>query len=283
MRIAFATVVYKAAYKFYKDFIDTINKQDAKEFDVILLNDDLNDNEYDNLTQSINRSVVKIKNDGKSSIPENRIKLIEGAKIKNYELLILGDFDDTMSKNRISVILSEFDDNYSFFYNELYYLNTDNIFFYSLPLVIEDIDSIYECNFLGLSNTALNLKMIDQTMLETLYNKQTTAFDWMFYSLLLLKGHKGKRVDNCKTYYRIYNQNTAGEVDISLGVLKKEIEVKIEHYSKLIDIDSVYIDLLKFYSMLHDSFEDYSKIVLEKSAINNRYWWGRLTTNHFKG
>ena len=50
MRVAFGTVVYKAAYKFYKDFIDTINKQDAKEFDVILLNDDLDDNEYDNLT-----------------------------------------------------------------------------------------------------------------------------------------------------------------------------------------------------------------------------------------
>lgn len=283
MRVAFGTVVYRAAYKFHRDFIDTINKQDAKDFDVILLNDDLDDNEYDNLTQEINRRVIKIKNGRTSSISENRIKLIESAKKYNYNLLIFGDFDDTMSKNRISMILSEFDDNYSFFYNELFYLNTDKKFFHSLPPLIEDVNLIHECNFLGLSNTALNLNMIDQTILETLYNKQTKAFDWMIYSLLLLKGHKGKRVDKCKTYYRIYDQNTAGEVDISLGGLKKEVEIKIDHYSKLIDIDSDYIDLLKFYLMIHDSFEQYSNILFKKLTINNNYWWGRLNKDLFKG
>lgn len=281
MRVAFGTVVYKAAYKFHKDFINTINKQDAEEFDVFLLNDDLDDNEYDNLIQGINRSVIRIISDEKNSIPENRIKLIERAKKEKYDLLILGDFDDTMSENRISTILLKFNDDYSFFYNELYYLNTDKKFFHSLPPTIEDIDSIYECNFLGLSNTALNLKKIDRTILETLYNKQTTAFDWMIYSLLLLQGHKGKRVDTCKTYYRIYDQNTAGEADISLGGLKKEVEIKIDHYSMLIDIDSAYIGLLEFYSMLHDSFEEYSNILLEKSIINNYYWWGRLNTDYF--
>jgi hypothetical protein len=283
MRVAFGTVVYKAAYKFHRDFIETINKQDAKEFDVFLLNDDLDDNEYDNLFQEINRSVIRIMSDEKNSIPENRIKLIERAKKEKYDLLILGDFDDTMSENRISTILSNFNDEYSFFYNQLYYLNTDKKFFHSLPPIVEDIDSIYECNFLGLSNTALNLKKIDRTMLETLSKKQTTAFDWMIYSLLLLQGHKGKRVDTCKTYYRIHDQNTAGEADISLGGLKKEVEIKIDHYSKLIDFDLAYIDLLKFYSMLYESFEEYSKILLEKSTINNRYWWGRLSTDYFKG
>ncbi len=281
MRVAFGTVVYKAAYKFHRDFIDTINKQDAEAFDVFLLNDDLDDNEYDNLIQGINRSVIRIMSDEMNSIPENRIRLIERVKKEKYDLLILGDFDDTMSENRISNILSNFSNDYSFFYNELYYLNTDKKFFHSLPPIIEDIDSIYECNFLGLSNTALNLKKIDRTMLETLYNKQTTAFDWMIYSLLLLQGHKGKRVDTCKTYYRIYDQNTAGEADISLGGLKKEVEIKIDHYSKLIDIDSAYIDLLKFYSMLHDSFEEYSNILFEKLTINNHYWWGRLSTDYF--
>jgi sialic acid synthase SpsE len=160
-------------------------------------------------------------------------------------------------------------------------LNVDKKFFHYLPPTIEYIGPISECNFLGLSNTALNLNKIDCTFLETLYNKQTIAFDWMIYSLLLLQGNKGKRVDACKTYYRIYDQNTAGDADTSLVGLKKEIQIKITHYSGLIDIDSKYIDLLKFYSMLYDSFEEYSHILLEKSTINNRYWWGRLNTDYF--
>jgi cellulose synthase/poly-beta-1,6-N-acetylglucosamine synthase-like glycosyltransferase len=119
MRVAFGTVVYKAAYKFHRDFIDTLNKQDAVEFDIFLLNDDLDDNEYDNLVQGISRNVIRVMGDEEYSIPESRIKLIERAKKDKYDLLILGDFDDTMSKNRISTMLSNFDDDYSFFYNEL--------------------------------------------------------------------------------------------------------------------------------------------------------------------
>jgi hypothetical protein len=281
MRVAFGTVVYAAAYKFHRDFIDTINKQDTRDFDVLLLNDDLEDNKYDDLIKGIDNNVVRMASRENRTIPENRIELIKRAKEDKYDLLILGDFDDVMSENRISEIVKNYDSKYCFFYNDLYYMNTEKNFFCFLPSALEDIKPILECNFLGLGNTALNLDKVDFKTLEILNNKQTVAFDWIIFSLLVLQAHKGKKVDRCKTYYRIHNQNTAGETGTSIEGLKQEIEIKIGHYYKLIDIDSAYDDLLKFYNRLNDSFDEYSNLLLEKSTINNRYWWGRLSKKYF--
>ena len=70
-----------------------------------------------------------------SSIPENRIKFIEGKRWLWFAYF--RGFDDTV-KEQSECDLSEFDDNYSF-YNELYYLDTDKNSHY-LPPIIEDID-----------------------------------------------------------------------------------------------------------------------------------------------
>jgi hypothetical protein len=279
MRVVFGTVVYEAAYKFHKEFIETINNQDTMEFDVLLLNDNLELDKFDAIIKGIDRNVLTLESTQNSTIPETRIELMKWAKQHEYDLLILGDFDDTMSKNRISETILDFDAEYCFYYNELYYLNTGKKFFTTLPPSVESILPILECNFLGLSNTALNLNMVDMDILDILYNKQTVAFDWIIYSILLLRGYKGKRVDGCKTYYRIYDQNTAGETDMSIEGLKKEIEIKRDHYSKLFDIDSVYDDLQMVYNKLNDSFEEYAHVLLINARINNRYWWGKLDRN----
>ena len=275
MKAVFGTVVYQTVNSYIEDFINAVNHQDTKDFDVLLLNDNLNDEKCDFLTNRIKQKVIWLNCITDHRIPELKIELIKSAKEKKYNLLILGDFDDPFSENRVSKYIMNYDSKYSFYYNELYYMDQINSFFCTLPPVVEDINPILECNFLGFSNTALNMNTIDYTLLlDSLKVKQTIAFDWMVFSLLLLQGHKGKKIADCKTYYRIYEHNIAGETDYNIEGLKKEIKIKVAHYSKLVDIDSRYLDLYKFYDDLKNSFE--TKLLLEKSTINNRYWWGSI-------
>jgi len=279
MKVAFGSVVYGMAYPFHEDFIDAINHQDTKDFDVLLLNDDLNDESCEHLTNGIKQKTIWVKCQTNYTIPELKIELIKSAKEKRYDLLILGDFDDSFSKHRISKYIMNYDPIYSFYYNELFYMDHKKRFFCMLPPVVEEITPILECNFLGFSNTALDLDKVDSTLLNSLKTRQTIAFDWMVFSLLLLKGHKGKLIDDCKTYYRIHEHNIAGESDCSNEGLKKEIEIKIAHYSKLMDIDSRYLGLYQFYTDLKNSFE--TNLLVEKSTINNRYWWGSINKDNF--
>jgi len=274
MRVAFGTVIYKMAHSYQEDYINAINNQDTKDFDVLLLNDNLNNEKCEYLTNRIKQKIIWVNRKTDMTIPELKIELIKSAKEKEYELLIFGDFDDSFSENRISQYILNYDSKYSFYYNELYYMDQKNRFFYMLPPIVEEINPILECNFLGFSNTALNMNTIDHTLLNSLNTKQTIAFDWMVFSLLLLQGHKGKKIEDCLTYYRIHEHNIAGETHYSIEGLKKEVEIKVAHYSKLVGIDSRYLGLYKFYTDLKNSFT--TNLLLKKLTINNQYWWGSI-------
>ncbi|WP_414151379.1 N-acetylneuraminate synthase family protein [Acetobacterium carbinolicum] len=283
MKIALGTVIYKTSYKYYKDYVVAINNQSTKDFDVLLLNDDLSREQCDVLSNALDNKVELVNSKLNSTIPELRIDLIRVALEKNYDILVLTDFDDTISKNRISEIESNFDPIYSFFYNDLYYMGSGDRFFCNLPVIINEINPIMETNFLGLSNTALNLNKISFKMLSMFKNMQTEAFDWMIFSLLLLYGHMGKKIKNCKTYYRIHDKNIAGDFDDSIQGLKKEIEIKIDHYSNLLNIDFRYSELYKFYFELNLSFDKYSDKLLSNLTTNNQYWWGSINRKIFEG
>ena len=274
MKAAFGTVVYHTANSYLEDFIYAVNHQNTKDFDVLLLNDNLDDDQCEFLTNRIKQKVIWLNCTAKHTIPELKIELIKSAKEKGYDLLIFGDFDDTFSENRVSQYIMNYDSQYSFYYNELYYMDQNHRFFSILPPVVEEINPILECNFLGFSNTGLNVNAVDYTLLNHLYAKQTIAFDWMVFSLLLLQGHKGKLIDDCITYYRIHEHNIAGETQYSPEGLKKEIEIKAAHYAKLVDTDPRYFGLYEFYTDLMSSLKQ--NLLSEKWAINNRYWWGRI-------
>ncbi len=285
MRVAFGAVVYKEAFQYYREFVEAINNQDLYDFDIILLNDNLEKHQFEVIAQDLNRKVVEVLNDDASSIAENRLNLIRYAIRKGYDLLIIGDFDDSMSENRMSSIKLSYDQEYTFYYNDLFYLDSKEMFFTQLPSEVANVALVYEQNFIGFGNSALNLNNIDGALIDLLYSKQTLAFDWMLYSMLLLHGHKGKKIDGCQSYYRIHDCNTAGDMKLSIDGLKKEIEIKVAHYSKLVtEDDPMFMRLLSFYSALYDSFENHFDVLMNESIANNHYWWGRINMNlHLNG
>lgn len=279
MKIAFGSVIYNEALLYKNDFVNSINSQTHNNFDVVLVNDNLSINEIDELVSLINRNVIVVKGKANSKPSELRVELIKYAKSKGYELLVLGDFDDAFSENRVAKISTEFDTNIGFFYNDLYRFDRVSSFFRTMPKMTKDLRIINESNYLGLSNTSLNLKLISNDQLDKLNSVKLVIFDWFMFTVLIKEGLSGIKVDDCQTFYRLHGNNLAGENDTSNSSILKEIDIKIKHYSalqKLYDCDQNYLD---YYCQL--KLKLINDDVDVKKIINNEmdYWWGKTNSN----
>ncbi|MEA4848931.1 MAG: glycosyltransferase [Clostridiaceae bacterium] len=282
MNIAFGTVTYKESFKYCLEFTESINKQDCKDFDVILLNDNLDKEELEKISASLRKNVL-IRNGKRNCTPSGlRVQLIKYAKENGYDLLVLGDFDDTFSHNRVSRIALAYEEKYSFYYNDIYTFDKQRKFFSSLSQYTKNISDIIEHNYLGLSNTALNLKNIDVELIDKLNVRSVSVFDWFMYSILLKGGHIGKKIEDCKTYYRIHENNIAGESQNTIEGIKKEINVKIDHYSQLRSIDTQFNKLLDYYKRLKLKIDNDKIDILNYVDSDNGYWWGRINSNKMR-
>lgn len=278
MKVAFGAVIYNEAYEYAKEFIESINNQTYKEFDILLLNDNLSSDKVKVIIDNLNNSprIWQGKSDAKPN--ELRVELITRAKLEEYDLLILGDFDDTFSGDRISTIVEEYDESYGFFYNELYILGDNTKFFMNIPEETILIDNIIESNYLGLSNSAINLKLLSQSLILSLNKCQSAVFDWYMFSILLISGVKGKKIKKGKTFYRIHDLNIAGKSDNSMKSILKEIEIKNEHFLLLKNQDKIFEQKLNFYEKLKQRISHSEIDIYKFIDKENRNWWGKINS-----
>ena len=69
-----------------------------------------------------------------------------------------------------------------------------------------DYDFIKDKNIFGLSNTAINVNILDKIV----FDKEIVAVDWFLYKGLLKSGHTAVFTNEAETYYRQYENNTIG-------------------------------------------------------------------------
>lgn len=275
MRVAFGTVVYDSAYKYVDEYIDSLNKQDTDKFDILLINDDLNKLQLDYILNKLKKKPKILSNNLNLKPGTLRVKLIEFAKRLGYDLLIFGDFDDEFSQCRISSIIKEYDEDYGFFYNELCYFNGES-FFYYLPSETNTIDDILDYNYVGLSHSALNLRVIEQDLIDELYESDNDVFDWYLFSILLNHGMKGKKINNGKTYYRLHEQNIAGEDKYSLENVLNELKIKIKHYQSLHKKNEKFKERLELYTRLEEMVNEETLFLKDFIDGTKDYWWSKL-------
>ena len=270
MKIVFCTAVYPQAWKWHEEFVQAINKQNYKEFDVMIANDGLSDEEMQELKCKINNDILVINVSDGCTISEIRKRLLKEAK-KKYDLAIFGDFDDVFANNRIKRYKEAFNSEYTFYYNELI-LHTGEKVFKQIPSKVLGISPILEQNFIGLSNSAVNLKKISENFIENLNNVRTNVFDWYLYSEIVLQGGKGVLVRDTYTEYRQSDTNIIGIYEKNIKNIKREIVVKKEQYRLLKDKSIEFQKLYQAYSKL-----DYNESNMEN--LNNEfvgYWWSIL-------
>lgn len=273
MKVAFGTVAYESAWKYMKEFCASLNRQTDIGFTILAVCDNLPLECLSQLSQAMVRDAILTEVNESKAIPALRAELLRQAKKRGFDLLILGDFDDLFSEQRVKLIKEAYASSpqASFFYNEIRDFEGKKIFSY-LPQNVDDISKILEYNFLGLSNTAINLHKVTWEFIDSLSVVDTPVFDWYLYSRLLLDMQEGILVEGADTFYRIHDNNIAGIASSKEEDYKKELRIKLQHYGLLKQLDRRFESLSQKYKDLSTRGSSLERERFRNTATNG-YWW----------
>lgn len=265
MKVLFGSVIYDQAMPFFNTFIESLSRQTMRDFSILLVNDGVSAGLLEKMLSEFCLEYEIISYKIQFTPAQLRINLLEEAKRRKADALIIGDADDYFSQNRVNEIVKIIhgEPTCGFVYNELR-LFDDSRVMPDMPGKINSVMDISDHNFLGMSNTALNLRKLSEDFIESLRECDTYVFDWYLFSRLLLAGEHGIKALNTYTYYRIYNGNVAGLIQMSEESVKKEIDIKLKHYRLLANYDDVFLKLADAYSR---------KSIKYHSNQEFYYWW----------
>lgn len=270
LKIAFFSVIFPSIEFFLYDYFISLSQQTYKNFDIILVNENCQ-NFIQAKSEFTDLNIIEIP--PSSSIIKNRERGISWMKKEGYEYIIFGDADDYFSLNRVEVCLNLLDNN-KIVFNDLTTFNESGIIndkYLSNRLNKNqtiDFEYIKNRNVLGLSNTAIQSKIVDK---DLSFPEELIAFDWAFFSYLMLRNNnKAIFTNEALTYYRQHGTNTIGLQNRPENY-RKIIEVKFQHYKFLSKFEKVYIPKMEKYEK---TLENMVKIKKEMdSQIKYPLWW----------
>ena len=275
-KIAFLTTIFPMDKTYLYDFFNSLQKQTYQNFGVIVVNDG-----YTNLEEFIREfkslSIIELQH---SDTPaKNREFGINYIRENNYDVLIFGDSDDYFDTNRIQLsidLLNDFDvvvndltlfDEQNGIYNKKYISNRIK------DATKIEFDFIKDKNIFGLSNTAVNVSILDNIH----FDKDLIAVDWYLYSTLLLRNKKAIFTNKTITYYRQYANNTIGIGSNTTETILKGISVKSKHYSSLQKEYNIFTELHENILKLKKRVKDQHGIEeLNTQNIENPLWWEEI-------
>ena len=274
--ICWGTVVYPEGFRYFGEFIESIELQSIRTFRLLIINENVDDEiivrTMNDKGMDLSYEIVPAAETG--SAVRNRVQLLREAKKRNTGLLILGDCDDTFSHNRTENVIGTFHSNPSaaFVYNEI--IGSDrNSVMPELPEMTDSLSDIAEYNYLGMSNTAIDMSLLEVAFIDSLIEYDNLTFDWYLHCRLLMQYGCGIKADGAFTYYRLHENNVAGIRRADRDNLLYEYDIKLNHYLKLKSYDPLFDRLYKRYSSLNiDQLCDtYLNEVVEDNAPH--YWW----------
>tara|TARA_R110001583_G_scaffold26571_4_gene95775 strand:- start:19399 stop:20250 length:852 start_codon:yes stop_codon:yes gene_type:complete len=231
--VCFLTTVFPMPIDFLYDFFDSLDQQSYKSFDLIIVNDGNQDLEM--LIKKYNLIHAIVIPAGESPI-DNREIMIRFAIKNKYKIAVFGDSDDKFSENRISVAVEKLQ-SVDIIVNDLNTFTGSKLiqsYYLSNRVINEEhihINNILEYNILGLSNTAVNISILQGLTFP--FDKNVIALDWYLFSILLSQNVLASFTNKSVTYYRQHENNIAGMGIINDDSIKKTILVRIQHYQAL--------------------------------------------------
>jgi len=253
MKIAFFTTIFPMEERYLFEFLESLEKQSYKQFDLIVVNDGYKN--FEQIKQKFNLNIIEL---NYSNTPAKNREYGINYIIKNgYDILILGDSDDYFSNNRVEVILNYLDKN-DIVINDLTLFNNQFMIDNYLSNRLRDgeiikLDFIKDKNIFGFSNSAIKLDKLKKIE----FPKDIIAVDWYFFDMLLKDNYKAIFTNKTTTFYRQYEENLIGLINIDIEKIKK---VKLLHYKYT---NSYYYD-----KIMENNYE------IKK--INNPLWWENL-------
>ncbi|MDA7568192.1 glycosyltransferase family 2 protein [Emcibacteraceae bacterium] len=276
MKTAVISFIFPIAEPFYQETLESIYQQTDQDFDTIIVDDGLNSN-------LLPSHVKHIHNTKKVGVIKLREIIFNKLINEKYDLLISIDSDDTMSNNRVEQIKKSFLKNSEkgFFVSNLHYMSNPEKKFFSIPKEIDDIKQILEHNFIGLSHTSLNLKILRDNNLTFNFPQNIIALDWYLASWYLFHGFEGLRSSG-EVYYRLYKDNIAGEMSAKTQEeINRILNIKINHYFAILTLykndplKQIIINEIERIRNLQSLNKDELLKVINNNIENNNnnYWW----------
>ena len=269
---AFLTTIYPENEEYLIEFFNSLSEQTFKGFDLIVVNDGCRN--IREVTKKFDKMNIILLN--YSSTPtKNRQHGINYVVSNNYENIIFGDSDDLFDNNRLRVsvdLLSSYD----IVVNDLSTFQSKSIHIknYISNRVANnteiDIEFIRDKNIFGLSNTSLKAKLFKEINLDS----DMVALDWFIFSRALLQNARAVFTNTTETYYRQHGNNTIGIGKLTSDFIYAGVAVKIQHYGKLMQLDSRYEEFYYEIKYLQEKIAD-SKYVerLVHQKMKYPLWW----------
>jgi len=207
-KIAVFTTIFPMEVEYLHDFFDSLERQTYKNYDIIIINDGYK--YFNSLEKKYNKlNIIELKYS--NTIAKNREYGINYIIENNYDILIFGDSDDYFMENRVEKSI-EFLRSYDIIVNDLSLFDEHGVFIkkYISNRVKNnteiDFQFIKDKNIFGLSNTAVNVNILDKVV----FSKDLIAVDWFLYKRLLKLKYSAIFTNETETYYRQYENNTIG-------------------------------------------------------------------------
>lgn len=271
-------VIFEQNVRFIDEFVEALNLQTTKNFEVFFVNDGVNP---DFLKDKLNLLDCTFKI---STVPP----LLTIAQVREYgikELLkypyrnvIFADTDDLMSGNRIERSVDLLNDSHIVF-NDLTLIDVNRFVvkkkIWNDRLINIKVSKLFllDKNVLGLGNTAVRANLLHNLVIP----KEIIAVDWFIFSLII-KNFEAKFIDDVETYYRQYDSNLIGCKQQTAERLNHIIKVKKNHYKNSLMQDS--FRFLSEISLIEKRLEN--EIFLQdilsilKNKELNYFWWEEL-------
>lgn len=273
------TFLYPKSEKFIKQFVNCLEGQTFKKFEIIFFCDRLNFNKL-KLKTSLNYKYYNLE----GSISEIRKKSLKIIKKLKYKKVFFCDIDDLYQSNRIKVLNKLLDTN-DIVFNDINCLSEKKKlikrnFFSNFFKDNEKINfkSLINQNFLGFSNTACRINILKKSKFLN-SKKKVNIFDWYFWSKVLKK-NRACFTNKTKTYYRVSLKSyTRLPAKISTNYLINSIFVKYNFYKTMRNDDKIYHKMYINYSNLYGNRIKLNKLI-KKTIIDKKNkhfsWWGGI-------
>ena len=285
MKTACLTVIYPGVEDFIEEYLQCIQRQTFKNFDLVVINDHF-PLSIEQILKSMN---IKAEVFDCFQTPQgNRLHGLKMCRQLGYDLVVCSDADDVMFDDRIERIVAYFLENEDkkIVFNNLVGHSENERFdlFYKERITLTDI---LDFNVLGYS--ALSVKSDLIPFIVEHRNEIVPAFDWWIALVYLLHFKKVDFLKDIYSHYRMHTGNYTGPV---FGITEKRLEqglyVKKATYSELTEyckqnrfaeeerlFKQKSKEIYEIESFIGEhSLSDYYKLVeMHFSDVPKMFWW----------
>jgi hypothetical protein len=279
--VAVLGIVHPLSLEYLDDFFYSLANQSFKNFKLFLFGQNISKNDVNKYLEAYGKDMnITFEQLAEGlSIPKSIEFAIKFVKNRGYNIAVFTDTDDFFDRDYVELLSNALNRKckISFCDTNIYFSNhriiTDYFQKYGVPDEIE-ADYLLDKNCIGFSNSAISLKIFDNLVFP-----EVIAVDWWFFSkLMLVKQLKAKFIKKSLVYYRQYEYNTAGFLNLNEERILNGLKVKLAHYKNLM-FDEEHMKCYGIFKdinskMSDDEFKErYVNNVLSKYSDKKYIWW----------